>query len=169
MHTADAIGGVRADLARVRPDLDTSALAVTGRILRLAGLVAARRDAVLAALGLRQSDYDVLATLRRRGGDAGLRAGTIGAATMVTSGGLTKQLDRLEAAELIQRLPDPGDGRVVRVALTTEGRTLVDRALDAVNDDEVELLSNAGVDDDASRALQQALGSMLHALEGAAS
>jgi DNA-binding MarR family transcriptional regulator len=44
---------------------------------------------------------------------------------------MTNRLDRLEAAGLIVRLPDPDDRRGVLVELTPEGLELVDSAIDA--------------------------------------
>ncbi len=47
---------------------------------------------------------------------------------MLSSGGMTNRLDRLEQAELVERLPDPEDRRGVVVALTEKGRKLIDDA-----------------------------------------
>ena len=47
---------------------------------------------------------------------------------MVTTGGMTNRLDRLEAAGLISREADPSDRRGKLIALTGEGRALVDAA-----------------------------------------
>lgn len=126
---ADRIDRIRADLARVVPEHDTAGLAVTGRLLRLARLVEDRRGERLRELGLTPADYDVLATLRRRSGTRGLNPGDIQRAVMVTSGGMTKRLDRLQEAGLVERRPDPDDRRGVRIRLTRRGRTVIDRAL----------------------------------------
>lgn len=48
---------------------------------------------------------------------------------MLSSGGMTKRLDRLEQAGLVDRLPDPADRRGRLVALTDRGRELVDAAV----------------------------------------
>lgn len=48
---------------------------------------------------------------------------------MVTSGAITQRLDRLQARGLVTRTPSESDGRVVHVALTADGRTLIDQAL----------------------------------------
>jgi len=47
---------------------------------------------------------------------------------MVTSGGMSKRLDRLEGAGLVSRRVGSGDGRGRVVALTAEGRKLIDAA-----------------------------------------
>ncbi len=46
---------------------------------------------------------------------------------MVTSGAVTKRVDRLEAAGLVRRAVDPGDARSRRVRLTDEGVGLIER------------------------------------------
>ena len=45
---------------------------------------------------------------------------------MLTSSGTTKRLDKLEDAGLITREPDPNDRRGTLIALTDEGRELID-------------------------------------------
>jgi DNA-binding MarR family transcriptional regulator len=50
-------------------------------------------------------------------------------ATLLSSGGMTKRLDRLEEAGLIERRPDPDDRRGTRVRLTRRGKATIDRAL----------------------------------------
>ena len=48
---------------------------------------------------------------------------------IVTSGGLTKRLDRMADAGLLTRRPDPADRRGTLVRLTRRVRTTIDRAL----------------------------------------
>jgi DNA-binding MarR family transcriptional regulator len=48
--------------------------------------------------------------------------------TMVTSGAVTKRLDRLEGAGLVERRVSDGDRRSRIVALTEKGRRLIDQA-----------------------------------------
>ncbi len=49
---------------------------------------------------------------------------------MISPAGMTNRLDRLEASGLIVRRPDPDDRRGSLVALTPEGRTTADRAIE---------------------------------------
>ena len=53
---------------------------------------------------------------------------------MLSSGGVTERLDRLEAAHLIERHPDPSDRRGVLIKLSHAGLDLIDRAVVAVTD-----------------------------------
>jgi DNA-binding MarR family transcriptional regulator len=111
-----------------RPDLDASPIGVIGRISRLAREIELRLEPVYAASGLEPGWYDVLATLRRSGPPYRLRPTDFAATLMLTSSGTTKRLDRLEAAGHIIREPDPADRRGVLIALTPQGRRLVDQA-----------------------------------------
>lgn len=122
----DAVAVIQAQWARERPDVDTTPVGVIGRLHRLAAALTRELEVVFEAHGLCEGDFDVLATLRRSGSDR--TAGELAAATMVTSGGLTKRLDRLERAGLVVRRTSDRDGRGRVVSLTGAGRELIDAA-----------------------------------------
>ena len=115
---------------RERPDLDMSPIGVIGRISRLSREIERRLEPVYAASGLEPGWYDVLATLRRAGPPYRVRPTDFAATLMLTSSGTTKRLDRLEAAGYVTRERDPSDRRGVLIALTPQGRSLVDNAAD---------------------------------------
>ena len=77
-------------------------------------------------------EFDVLAALRRAGGDYELSPGRLLKETLVTSGTMTNRVDRLAARGFVERLPDPNDRRGVLVRLTPEGREAVDGAFEAL-------------------------------------
>jgi DNA-binding MarR family transcriptional regulator len=60
---------------------------------------------------------------------------------MVTSGTMTHRLDRLEKAELIDRLPDPSDRRGTIITLTEKGFDLIEEAVTAHVTNEHRILS----------------------------
>jgi DNA-binding MarR family transcriptional regulator len=70
---------------------------------------------------------DVLAQLYDAPGN-GLRMQELEERSLFTRSGLTRLVDRIEAAGLVQREPVPGDRRGVRVVLTPEGRRRHDKA-----------------------------------------
>lgn len=162
---ADPIANIREDHARLYPDLETTGLAVTGRILRLAALLEDARDHRLADHDLSLGDFDVLATLRRRAGDDGVNPRDLQRAVMISSGGMTKRLDRLQDARLTRRHPDPDDRRAVRITLTDRGRDLIDQALPAVMNAETDLVVRAIADPDDRDRLASYLSELLAALE----
>jgi len=125
----DAVDVILAQWAAERPDVDVSAIAVIGRISRLEKRLAAELARVFALHGLEHWEYDVLATLRRSGPPFELTVGEMLESMMLASGTITHRIDRLEGRGLVERRPDPNDGRVVRVRLSRTGKTLVERAL----------------------------------------
>ncbi len=122
----DHVGRIRRQWAEQRPDLDTSPMGVIGRVHRLADHLHAELRPVFAAAGLSDGDFDVLATLRRAGEPHELTPGALAATTMVTSGAVTKRVDRLERAGLVVRTVCADDARSRRVRLTPAGHRLVD-------------------------------------------
>ena len=112
-----------------RPDLDTSGMAIIGRLSRLDKQIRPLLDDVFARHGLESWEFDVLATLLRSGEPHRLTPGQLLASTMITSGAMTNRLDRLEQRGLVTRAKSPDDGRQVLVTLTEAGRVNVDAAV----------------------------------------
>jgi DNA-binding MarR family transcriptional regulator len=126
MGQMDAIGEA---WQRERPDVDVSALVLLGRLFRTAALADAELARGLAGHDLQPGWFDLLAALRRSGPPYALRPGELMRATMLSSAGMTKRLDRLAEAGLVERSPDPDDRRGTRVRLTAAGRKAIDDAL----------------------------------------
>ena len=125
---------------RERPDLDVAPLAVLSRVTRLARHLDRERRAAFAEHGLEAYEFDVLSALRRAGRPYELTPGDLVRQTLVGSGTTTNRLDRMESRGLIDRRPDPEDGRVRRVRLTGHGRDRVDAAIADLLDRERRLL-----------------------------
>nr|WP_274636609.1 MarR family transcriptional regulator [Microbacterium bovistercoris] len=142
----DRVDRILAQWGRERPDLDTTPQAVIGRLHRVALALTARLVEVYAAHGLSEPEFDLLATLRRTGEPFALPAGELAEHTMVTSGGLTKRVDRLVARGLVERLGAEGDARRRLVALTPAGRALIDAAFTDHVANEQRLLAELGQD-----------------------
>src|SRR5918998_1875376 len=131
MTERDGVDAIIEQWRAERPDLDSSPIGVIGRISRLARSIEARLEPVYKAHGLEPGWHDVLATLRRSGPEYRLRPTDLTNATMLTSSGMTKRLDKLEAAGLIERSPDPDDRRGTLIGLTAQGRALIDELTEA--------------------------------------
>lgn len=127
---SDAVDAIVGQWRRERPDLDASAKHVTGRIIRLASLFQAAYADAFGPLGLNDGDYGVLAALRRAGTPNRLTPSDLARHQMMTSGGMTAAIDRLERKGLVTRLPNPNDRRGSLVELTDDGRSVVDRAME---------------------------------------
>lgn len=128
MSEPDHVARIQAEWARERPDVDVSPQGVIGRLHRLASRLTDELCVVYRRHGLTEGEFDVLAALRRAGAPFERAPGELARFTMVTTGAMTKRLDRLVEAGLVTRRPASGDGRGRVVALTEAGRGLVDRA-----------------------------------------
>lgn len=108
----DHVTRVLAEWARERPDLDSSPVGVIGRLHRLANALTPELVRVYREHGLSEGEFDVLAALRRVGEPFERAPGDLAASTMVTTGAMTKRLDRLVEAGLVTRRVSEIDGRV---------------------------------------------------------
>ncbi|WP_327260484.1 MarR family transcriptional regulator [Streptomyces sp. NBC_01232] len=124
----DRVARIQAEWRRERPDLDVTPQGVIGRLHRLADRLGAELRLVYDRYGLGEGEFDALCALRRAGEPFERAPGELAAHTMVTTGAMTKRIDRLERAGLVTRRRSDDDQRGRIVALTTAGRDLVDRA-----------------------------------------
>lgn len=157
---------IAAQWRRERPDLDFTPLALVGRLLRVTHLLDGELREGVAPHGLQPGWFDLLVALRRAGSPYELNPTELMRSTLLSSGGMTKRLDRLEEAGLVERRPDPDDRRGTLVRLTRRGRTVIDRALEAHLANEERLLRSLSGDD--RRALDGVLRKLLSELEPAA-
>jgi len=128
--------------ARERPDLPALPMAIFGRLADAAERVTRdHMDPLFAQSGLQRGEFDVLATLRRSGKPYMLSPTQLYEALMISSGGMTNRLDRLERAGLVERRPDPNDRRGKLIALTETGQRVVDETIDRHVANEERLLS----------------------------
>jgi DNA-binding MarR family transcriptional regulator len=154
----------RADIAveqwvRERPELPALPMAVFGRLSDAAERVMRdHMNPLFAEAGLRPGEFDVLATLRRSGEPYMLSPTKLYEAAMITSGGMTNRIDRLERARLIERRPDPNDRRGKLIALTDAGKRTIDETIGRHVANEERLLSVL------TRAEQEKLNALLEKL-----
>jgi DNA-binding MarR family transcriptional regulator len=125
----DAVARIQSEWQRERPDLDSSPQGVIGRLHRVAARLTAELTAVYEAHGLTEGDFDVLATLRRAGAPYERTAGELAEHTMITTGGMSKRIDRLERAGLVSRRSSETDGRGRVIRLTPRGLEKIDAAV----------------------------------------
>ncbi|MCB0979630.1 MAG: MarR family transcriptional regulator [Ilumatobacteraceae bacterium] len=158
----DALDEILLAVREFLPEATVMGLPIVGRVLRLAQFLEQRREEQLATFGLTVADFDMLATLRRtQTGTGSVNVREFQRSLMLSSGGITKRLDRLEHAGHIERRPDPHDRRGVLVALTAAGTTLIDEALPAVLGAEAGLVAAVVPDASVRGATEAALRSLL--------
>jgi DNA-binding MarR family transcriptional regulator len=95
------------------------------RVVRLAGMFNGVLEPELAAAGLARAEYDILTTLLSAPPDARLRPTDLARRSVLTSGGTSNALRRLEQQGLVVREKSDSDGRGTWVVLTGEGRRVV--------------------------------------------
>lgn len=155
LRNMDQIDRIIAEWQHSQPSLDTTPLAVLGRIARLMGYFEQVRDGVLAQHQLKYGEFDVLLTLRRQGEPYTLSPSQLSQSLLLTSGGISKRIDKLENAGLVERLPDDADRRGVMIRLSASGLAKVNQALIPHTDAQLDLLAHLPASD------QQALATLL--------
>ena len=165
----DAVDEIVDEVRAWLPDIEVAGLPITGRILRLARYLEAGREAELARFGLTLGDFDLMATLRRRAVDDPIKIRDLQRSLMLSSGGMTKRLDRLEAAALIERHADPNDRRGTLISLTAAGLGLIDEAVPAITRYETAVVTSAVASASGRRALEAGLRQLLVAQEAVSS
>ncbi len=128
--------------ARERPELDASSLGVLARISRLARACQENAEVVLGRFGLSEVEFLLLAAIRTTPDQLPSPRDLLGT-LMVTSGGLTNRIDRLEALGLMTRVAHPSDRRGILLQLTDAGREVVDAVTTAYVENQNVILDSA--------------------------
>lgn len=81
---------------------------------------------------IQPGDFETLSTLRLSNKKHELTPTDIYRTMLISSGGLTKILKRLETAKLVKRLPNGRDQRSFLIRLTAKGKRIVEKAMDSV-------------------------------------
>jgi DNA-binding MarR family transcriptional regulator len=148
---------------RERPELDLGAMATVLRMGQLMNAALRAIDDVFGPYGITVGEFDVLAALRRGGDGTVLTPTTLARVAMVSPAGMTNRLNRLEAAGLITRRPDPDDRRGSLVGLTEQGRDIADRAVGDLVAAENEIFAVLG--DAEHRRFDRVLDKLIGSLE----
>lgn len=125
----DRVGRGMAKWQRERPDIDCSGKAVVGRVVHLYDIVMRSVDRTLAQHGLKYPTYAVLATLRVSGEPYRMSPSELLSSLLLSSGGLSNVLRRMEKDGFIRREADKRDGRGVIVELTEKGIAAADASM----------------------------------------
>lgn len=128
-RSSDLVDLIIDQWSRELPALDVSSISVLGRLHRCDIRYQALVSDVLEEFNLTTASFDVLASLRRSGPDYRRTAGQLAEIGLISSGGLTQRIDRLERAGLVERTKEPADRRIVYIQLTEAGKNLIDTVL----------------------------------------
>jgi DNA-binding MarR family transcriptional regulator len=149
----DPIAEARRQWARHGWEDAAPAMAVVTSIMRVQQLLLARADAALRPFGLTFARYEVLMLLSFSSRGA-LPLGKIGERLQVNPASVTNAIDRLEEQGLVERVPNPDDGRGTLARLTEEGRARAISSTDAVNEG---VFADLGVGEDGLERLFELL------------
>jgi DNA-binding MarR family transcriptional regulator len=112
--------------------IDLNTVALTFALHRAHDAVMKPGREAFARHGLTPAEFDVLATLRRSPVPRELTPSEIQSLLFITSGGLTKVVDKLEARGLVVRFRQAADQRVRPVKLIAPGKRLIEKAMAAI-------------------------------------
>ena len=88
---------------------------------------------IIEKYDLQHADFGVLGTLRREKPPYCLSPTELSHSMLFSSGGLTKVLNRVTNAGLIERIDNPEDKRSKLVQLTGTGKTLIEKVIDELH------------------------------------
>jgi DNA-binding MarR family transcriptional regulator len=163
MAGPDAVDAVTDQWRSRFPDRDFGDMALVGRFGRVHAHLARAVERPFAERGLSVGEGDVLFALRRSGPPYVLTPSQLSRTLMLSPGGMTARLDKLEAAGLVERELDPGNRRSFKITLTDLGRATADALLDDHLDNEARLLAPLSEAD--RRGLDRGLRKLLASLE----
>lgn len=159
----DSVDRHTADICARYDGVDPQVEAAVSRLSAIDKHVGRAFEETLARHGINHGEYRLLLRLATSTGEP-LTAGELGRALLLSSGAITNRLDRLEAAGLVRRIPDPRDRRAVRVELTDQGRAQIDGAVTEQAAKEIDVLGALGPRD--LESLNKLLRKVLASLEG---
>ncbi len=152
-------------LGREDPARATPAKALAYRLRRASHHVDRRIRRELAPLGIELWELEILAALRRSGGPPyRLTSGALMEEAQLTSGAITKRVNRLEEKGWVRREIDPGDRRQILVILTEEGLERAGSVFGVMSRTEASLLEGLG--EEALERMNGDLRELLLLLEG---
>ena len=116
---------------RERPDLELRNFLLAMAMMRMGRMIDHAYDKMCQErFGISGSEMRVLMALRRSGKPFTLRPTDLFTALLISSGAITKQVDRLVKKQLVARLEDPTHGGGFLVQLTRDGLKVVNKSTD---------------------------------------
>jgi DNA-binding MarR family transcriptional regulator len=153
---------------RERPDVDLTAFTIAAAIKQIDLQTEAEFRRLAAVFDIAPGDLRVLFALRRSGVANPRRPTDLFQSLLVTSGAVTKQVDRLETQGLVERLPDPSHQRGFLIRLTRRGARVADAAIEAICSNQTTIgAAIAALSDQERKAGERFLQRLLTAFEEA--
>ena len=160
---ADSVDFCVSEFLERYPEIDPDVEGVVDRLDTIQKHASRIFEKTLTQHGLSHGEYRLLLRLATRTEDKRMSAGKLSTMLMLSSGAMTNRLDRMEAAGLVRRVPDPTDRRGVLVEMTDKGEKVLDKAVLASAKEDAAMLS--GLNARERGQLNQLLSKVLGALE----
>ncbi|WED23677.1 MarR family transcriptional regulator [Vibrio sp. JC009] len=136
---------------------------VLPRIDKIQSVNETRRSKIMTEYGLQGADFGLLTALRRSPPPHLLKPTQIMDYMLISSGGLTKALYRLENKELVSRSASAEDGRIKLVQLTEKGKATIEEIVVKVQENHRILRNTFSSEEE--QLLDSLLAKLLNALE----
>lgn len=130
--SCSAVSALIRDWASERPDLDTWPYRLFATAVELERQLSSALDGTFRQLGIRGGDYEVLGHLRRAGEPYERTPTDLSQLMYLTTGAMTRRLDRLEKDGYLIRVPHGSDRRSIVIRLTPRGTEITDRVVERI-------------------------------------
>ena len=114
-------------------------------VLHVANVVQDRLETALEPTGLSLAKLGALRHLAEA--NEPLALGQLAERIACVKSNVTQLVDRLEADQLVRRVPDPSDRRSVRAEITDQGRSRYEAGMEAMRAAEAELVGELAITD----------------------
>ncbi|GAB2891133.1 hypothetical protein GCM10027093_27790 [Paraburkholderia jirisanensis] len=126
---SDQVDEITRAWQRERPDLDLSLVGFFIRVQHVFHMHERRLAAIADALDVNVGELHVVLALRRIGAPYAMRPTDLFTALLVSSGAISKRIDRLEGMGIVTRMSGDDDLRSWQIVLTRRGVALADAAM----------------------------------------
>lgn len=126
------VSALISEWSATRPDLDTWPYRIYASASMLTRELTEALAPTFAEVGIKGGDYEVLSRIRRMGPPFEAAPTKLSHDIGLTTGAMTRRLDRVEAAGYLVRLPHGSDRRAIVARLTPAGVDVVDRTVELI-------------------------------------
>mgnify|MGYP000778662336 CR=1 FL=1 len=147
----DFVDSLQAEWLEEVPNLKADPISVVARLVRLNYYIERRVDSNFSRYGLTRGEFEVLAVLTRNPHKE-ITPKILQTKILITSGGLSNRISKLEAKGLLVRELDPTDRRGVILRVTPKGRALTLSAVNSHMETEQALIKGLSVSERATLA-----------------
>lgn len=149
--------------SQTRADMDITPWQVWGRITRINDIFLSRLSKLLSQHGLNYSELQTLGALIVGGPPYEAKPNAMSRHNLLTSGGMTNVLTRMEKKGLITRRKDPNDRRGVIVSVTPQGLDAFEAVI--VKENQIEHRMLEGIDEEERALVAGVLRKILLAID----